>query len=99
MDTMEEFKSIKKPLDTETEEEKIEAKRLLRAYMKPYRELPRANYDGEINIGTSLKFREDFYAYTFLHWMKRRVIFDDGDISEEKEEEPEVEEEKDTKLS
>lgn len=59
--------------------------------MKPYNKIPRENYDGNISLGTSLKFTEDFYAYTFLYWMKRRVIFDDGDMSEEKEEEPEEE--------
>ena len=59
--------SLKAPLANETPEETHLANDFLPILTEAYRDIPRDDDDGEINLDKSLNFMEDFYAYAFLY--------------------------------
>ena len=70
-------------LNSETEEESRLAGLLLVELSKPYNELERGHDDGPINLGTSIDLMEDYFAYSFLCQLKRKVIYNEGEDSED----------------
>ena len=93
LDTQEQFDKLKKPLDGENEIHEDATKfadELLQELSKSYDEVYRGPDDGQINFGTSLVFMQDFFAYSFLYQIKRRVIYDDGEDSDPEELEAEA---------
>ena len=85
LDTQEQFDQLKKPLADEKERHEDATKladELLQELSKSYDEVYRGPDDGQINFGTSLVFMQDFFAYSFLYQLKRRVIYDDGEDSD-----------------
>ena len=46
--------------------------------LTPYQKRERDRFEGPRSLGKYLRFREDFYAYTFLHELKRDTLFKDG---------------------
>lgn len=46
--------------------------------------MERNNDDGPINLGTSIELMEDFFAYTFICQLKRKVIYDEDDSEDER---------------
>ena len=85
LDTQEQFDQLKKPLAGEGELDQDATKLaddLLQELSKSYDEVYRGPDDGQINFGTSLVFMQDFFAYSFLYQLRRRVIYDDGEDSD-----------------
>ena len=54
--------------------------------MKPYRKMRREIFDGALNIDQSINLNEDYYTFTYMHWLKRRVVYDDDVESEDENE-------------
>ena len=52
-----------------------------------YRDQQRQSDDGERNLDKSLNFMEDFYAYAFVYQLKRKVIYGEGEDSEDEQDE------------
>lgn len=70
----------------ETEEEKKLGNDFMRSITKPYMARVRDRFDGPRSIDQSLTLNEDFYCYTYLHWFKRRVLYnEDVDTDDEEE--------------
>ena len=74
---------MEKRLEGETEEESRLAGKLLVDLSKSYDELERKHDDGPINLGTSINLMEDFFAFSFLCQLKRKVIYNEGEDSED----------------
>lgn len=74
-------------LSDETDEQNKTAKFILKGMRKPYKKKYRDSHDGPRNMDQGIELREDFYAYTFLYMLKRKVLFDDGDSSEDSDDE------------
>ena len=77
-----ELEALKKPLPDETEEQKETCKAILKERKKPYADRSRSVFDGPVRLGSPLEVREDFYAFSFIFWLKRQTIQDDGEDSD-----------------
>ena len=54
-------------------------------------------FDGELRLGTIVELREDFYAYAYLHWIRRKVVVgDDEDTEDESKKEAKNEHDSDS---
>ena len=73
---------LSRPRPEEDEREKKLAKDLLKERIRPYKERKRDVFDGPLRIERPIEVREDFYAYCFLYWLKRKVIVDDDEESD-----------------
>ena len=65
-------------MDEETEEEQKLAEKYFAKNVKPYTAIKRQRDEGRIRLGKHLPLRCDFYAYTYLHYLKRSTIFQDN---------------------
>ena len=77
---------MSQPLPDETKEQRKACKSILKERVKPYTERARSVFDGPTRIGTPMELREDYYAYTYIHWLKRSTITDDNKESDEEDE-------------
>lgn len=51
--------------------------------LTPYQKRARDRFEGPRSIGKCLRLREDFYAYSYLHELKRDTLFNNGKDSDE----------------
>ena len=82
-----EYEKLKTPQLDETDEQQKICKDILKTRKEPYKKKNRTIFDGPLRLGKSLELREDFYAVSFMHWLKRKAILADS-IDSDAEPEP-----------